>query len=243
MASTNASEQLWANNITQYGANSNLPASFQSITLTGPSNQITLGSGFTTVITSIPTSNVNLQIPTLSEDGEFIMSVGEQSITGLKTFVGQQTFSAANNQIVIDPTSTGNGYIINAVSPSGDRTLSIRDPGRNGNVYIGGVPGASQNPQQATSNTTSVAATGTCGRIRMNTIVPANSTQVFNMINSNIFASSCVHVWTSTTSANAFLPLFVAINSVSDGTCAISVNNPDLANNSIQAPTIHYLIL
>lgn len=156
---------------------------------------------------------------------------------------GNVLLTDASNQIAINPSNGSNGIILTASAPAASRTYTFQDVAKPGNVYISGVPGAAQNPQQGVTNTATVNATGTCGCIIMFGPVPANGSGNFTFNNLNIRANSCMTVWTPTQTQVANIPLTVSVGSIGAGTSTISFLNTDASNQTRGQPLIYYLIL
>ena len=122
--------------------------------LTNTSNQLVFGSGTTTTITvPTPAASRVLTIPDPGGAATFLMSVGNQSASGVQSFTAgvassstttgsvvitgglgvsgnvtsaSHSVTATSNQIVL---GTGNTTTINATGPAASRVVSIPDPG------------------------------------------------------------------------------------------------------------------
>ena len=97
---------------------------FTSIELTNTSNQITLGTIQTIVLTApTPAASVTYTIPDEAADATFVLTPSATPIT----------ITPTHDQIVLGTTNT---VTINASEPSGSRTYTIPDTGANSNFVM-----------------------------------------------------------------------------------------------------------
>jgi hypothetical protein len=98
-----------------------------NLSATATSNQLTLGTGTTVIITApSPAVNVVYTIPDVGANTSFIMGAGSQTIGGSKTFTSAITVNPTTNQIIL---GTGTTTTINAAAPSSSSIYTIPDVG------------------------------------------------------------------------------------------------------------------
>jgi hypothetical protein len=113
--------------------------SFASIGATATTNQAVFGTG-TTVTLNAPTPAANriYTMPDVGANANFVMTEGNQSINGVKTFIGTISFAsvgatATTNQIVM---GTGTTVTINAPTPAANRIYTLPDIGTDANFVL-----------------------------------------------------------------------------------------------------------
>jgi len=102
------------------------------------SNQLVVqpgGSGNSFTFTgTTPSSSRTLTLPDAT--GTFILNAGTQTFTGVKSFSVQPLFTAASNQLAIQPSGSGFQYNINATNPAATRTYTLPDAGTAANFIM-----------------------------------------------------------------------------------------------------------
>jgi hypothetical protein len=123
--------------------------SLAAMTLSGTSNQLTLGAGNTIILNApTPAATRTYGLPDVGANANFVMTEGNQTINGVKTFtspfaLSSLSLSASSNQLVL---GTGNTVTVTAPSPAASRTYTLPDVGSaahfvltEGNQTINGV--------------------------------------------------------------------------------------------------------
>jgi len=97
--------------------------------------QIVLGSGnVATIVTATLAANRTYTLPDVLASANFVMTEGDQTINGTKTFTGafamaNITLTGTSNQIVIQPGGTGNSITLNATNPASSVVYTYPDVG------------------------------------------------------------------------------------------------------------------
>jgi len=113
--------------------------SFASVGATATSNQLVLGTGnLVTVSAPTPAASRIYTMPDVGANADFVMTEGNQSINGVKTFIGTISFAsvgatATSNQLVL---GTGATITINAPTPAASRVYTFPDVGTNADVVL-----------------------------------------------------------------------------------------------------------
>ena len=109
--------------------------SFSSgVPITATTNQLILGITNTTTITSpAPTASRIYTLSDVGDNANFIMSAGNQTIGGTKTFTSALTTNLTSNQLVLGTTNT---TTINASAPIAPRTYTLPDTGANSSFVM-----------------------------------------------------------------------------------------------------------
>ncbi len=159
------------------GTSSTTPI-FISETLTSTTNQLVLGTTNTVTLNSTaPVASRTYTIPDTGANSSFVLTDGNITINGSKTFSSAVTINPTTNQIILGVTNT---VTINSVAPVASRTYTIPDTGANssfiltdGNVTINGNKTFSSaitiNP------TTNQIILGVTNTVTINSVAPAAS--------------------------------------------------------------------
>jgi hypothetical protein len=105
-----------------------------AIAISATSNQFILG-GTNTVTLNIngPASSVIYTVPNFGSSANFVMTIGDQSLAGNKSFSDAISISATSNQLIF---STTHGTTINVPDPSAARLYTIPDAGGSANFLM-----------------------------------------------------------------------------------------------------------
>jgi len=116
-----------------------------NLTLSNVSNQLSLGTGnLITVNAPTPLASLTYTMQDVKANANFIMSEGNQTINGIKTFndlvifnvgftLANLTLSDTSNQLTL---GTGNQIILNAPTPGGTYTYTMPDVGGNASFVM-----------------------------------------------------------------------------------------------------------
>lgn len=66
-------------------------------------------------------------LPDVSADTSFVMAAGAQTIAGAKTLSSAPVLTAASNQLVVQPSGSGNSFTLTAANPASNRIYTIPD--------------------------------------------------------------------------------------------------------------------
>jgi hypothetical protein len=104
-------------------------------TVNQTSNQIVLGTTNTTTISSVaPVASQTLTIPDSGvASSNFVLTDGNQTVNGVKTFSSGIPIGATTNQLVFGTTNT---TTINSVAPASSRVYTIPDSGANSSFVM-----------------------------------------------------------------------------------------------------------
>lgn len=97
------------------------------------------GSNARTIIRSNNTTggDIFIDVPTDCPNGSnFLMTAGAATVTGVKSFSTQPKFTAASNQLAIQPSGSGTQININAANPASTRTYTLPDAGAAANFIL-----------------------------------------------------------------------------------------------------------
>jgi hypothetical protein len=99
----------------------------------------TNGSNARTIIRSNNTTggDIFINVPDDCPNGSnFVMTAGAATISGVKTFSAQPKFTAASNQLSIQPSGSGTQININAANPAASRNYTLPDAGTAANFIM-----------------------------------------------------------------------------------------------------------
>lgn len=91
-------------------------------------------TGTKTTLVASQTTNRSLTLPDVTDT--LVARSTADTFSGVKTFSVQPVFTAANNQIAIQPSGSGNKYTITAANPGQNTSLSIVDPGTASDNFV-----------------------------------------------------------------------------------------------------------
>ena len=113
-----------------------------SINLPNNSNPIIIGASGSNARTIIRSNNTTggdifINVPDDAPNGSnFLMTAGAATVTGVKSFSTQPKFTAASNQLAIQPSGSGFQFNINASSPAATRIYTLPDAGTAANFIM-----------------------------------------------------------------------------------------------------------
>lgn len=106
------------------------------------SNPIIIGASGSNARTIIRSNNTTggdifINVPDdCPNSSNFVMTGGAATISGVKTFSAQPKFTAASNQLAIQPNGSGFQYNINATNPAATRSYTLPDAGTAANFIM-----------------------------------------------------------------------------------------------------------
>jgi hypothetical protein len=106
--------------------------SASSMNLTNTTNQIVLSTNNGTFTLTPPTNNTGNRVYTIPDSGtnaEFIMSAGNQSVNGVKTFNSAPRINLTSNQLIVG--QAPNQTTISVATPSGNLTYTVPNTATN----------------------------------------------------------------------------------------------------------------
>lgn len=114
-----------------YSKLTNVPSpssTFTDITLTNTSNQIKLGTSNVLTLSSTPTATYTITIPDTATNANFVLTEGNQTINGNKSFSGTTTMSAltASSVVITNGSKQLASLAYTATAPTAD-TVVTRD--------------------------------------------------------------------------------------------------------------------
>jgi len=137
------------------------PTFTSTVFISSTSNQLVLGTGNTITITApSPTASLIYTIPDVGSAASFVMTEGNQSIDGIKTFNDQLVLSGLSNQLKL------NTSVFNA---AGANIYTFQDVGANANVIMSE---GTQLINGAKTFSSSINLTSVSNQISFNTVNP-----------------------------------------------------------------------
>lgn len=122
---TNASDQLTFNGLVI--ATSTGALNGTTLTLTATSNQMVIGTGFTTTVSfTAPAASRVYTVPDVLGAADFVLTLGTQTIGGVKTFSSGVKINPTTNQLILGVTNT---TTISATAPASSAVYTIPDVG------------------------------------------------------------------------------------------------------------------
>jgi hypothetical protein len=125
-----------------YNVNRPLTASnvgFQSLNLSNTTNQLTIGASahLSTISVIAPVASTQLYtLPDVGGNANFVMTAGNQTIAGVKSFTSGIPITQTTNQLVLG--SSSHNAIISSVAPaSASLTYTIQDSGASCDILTG----------------------------------------------------------------------------------------------------------